>query len=213
MGESFVEMIRTAFRFLETEFDFAEVLFQEDLGKPYSGGWVEYGSPSTIVSIVVDKMEAVGPTYVGRVKDRPGFGRMSRITLDTICEFALTTPQERLRLASRDSEELKRDWSDIAKRVLVGMSSLRQASSKVAPSSTEALLVSDAQLLREFGEPYLRGDFSKWLELCEFQWNWLVGSELSNWSWAEEPTVEKAEAMFHRTRAYLQALRHEHSRE
>ena len=211
MADSVVEVIKTTFRFLEAEYGFGTVTSREDQGKPYLGGWVEYASSATLVSIVVERLEIVLPPYVARASDRGRFKGDGRIELDRICEFALTTPPARLRLASRDLEELRIAWKEVVEPIRVDQASLGAEESLVdIRARLESELSAYAQLLSKCGEPYLRGDFTSWLELHEYRWNWLVANQIvHNMRWGEALTVENAEARLEGSRAYLEHLRRE----
>lgn len=213
MAESIVAQIKSAFRFLEAEYGLNVMLSREDEGKPYLGGWVEYTSPLTVVGVVVEKMGDVLSPYVGRARDQDAFKHEGRISLDRIYEYDVTTSQERMLLASHNPEELKRAWKAVVEpRGLDLLALIAQDSSVASDSREETELKAYAQVLMKHGEPFLRGDFSSWLELHEYKWNWLVATQIAHdMRWGEELTTENAEARLEGTRAYLEALRREHN--
>lgn len=65
-------------------------------------------------------------------------------------------------------------------------------------------------LMKEHAEQYLRGDFSNWLELCEYRWHWLIASEFAHGrAWGEELTFKNVEARFSKLGNYIEHLRRE----
>jgi len=214
MSESVVAAIKSAFGFLERDFGFAVSSSSEDAGKPFLGGSVRYVSSFAEVSVIVERMQIPLPPQIARVKDLAEFKRDFRISLDRIREYRLIPSQTRMRLASRDPEELKEGWKEVVKASLVGMPAIPPVESQPdTDSRIAARLDADAHLLRKYGEPYLRGDFSDWLGLCEYDWYHLIAGEIAqNRRWGEELTIENVERRFSRFRTYLEHLRREAGR-
>ena len=212
MTKNFVTLVRSSFNFLKDEYGFTESVAQEDQARHFYGGYVSFSSPTTVIAIAIDR-GVLGPPSIARTKDRGIFKHEGPISLDRIYEYAVTTPQDRSRLASHDSEQLKIAWNTIveANRVNLNLPRMTEGDTLPSDSRLEVELDAYARLLRQYGEPFLRGDFSNWLDLHEYVWHWLVATEIvHDMRWGEELTVENVEARFGRLRVYLEALRHEY---
>lgn len=218
MAESIVAQIRSAFRFLEAEYGFTAGFSKEDEGKPYLGGEVEYASSLTVVGVGVERLGVVLPPDIARAKDQVEFKRAGRISLDRIYEYAVTTRQERSRLASRNLEELKKAWKEVVEPNRLDLLGLIAADGSLASDSREETeLRAYAHILRKYAEPFLRGDFSDWLELHEYEWNCLVAGEMVSGRFSERGrgggvTASEAEERFWSYRVYLEALRREYGK-
>ena len=211
MTTGFLPLVHAAFNFLEDEYGLATMTEDEDKTRRFYGGFVSYASDRTVVTIAVDRGVLTSPA-IGRAKDFGVSGGLGHINLDRIYEFTVSTPQERSRLASRDLGELKSAWRSVVKERRLDLQhfGLVRIPAQTFESEIAAGLIAYARVLKEYADPYLRGDFSNWVELCEYEWHRLVAGEVvNNRRWGEELSVENVELRFPRLRAYLERLRSE----
>ena len=114
-------------------------------------------------------------------------------------------------MGSRNADQVKSAWESVVvanERRFQRMMLDLKANEEI-PTAELPLRVY-AELLRRVGAPYLRGDFSSWLAVHEYNWNWLVAHEIvNNIGWGEEITAENVERRFLNVREYLQGLRKE----
>jgi len=214
MTKSFSALVQSAFRFLEEEFGFVVTRVDEDEHRRFFGSYVEYASPHSIVGLTLDR-GIVSIPEISRVADVDRFKATGRISLDRILEYSTSTPEDLARLASRDFEEIKKAWE-----VVVAENQRRRhrlmsnVGSRLSDSEVDRRLARYASLLKEYGEPFLRGDFSTWLSLHEYYWHWLIAHEIvHDMRWGEDLTFENIEKRFSNVREYLHALRKEYGRE
>lgn len=213
MAKGVVERVKSAFRFLEADYGFSVRIAHEDEEGPHLGGWVEYSTPLTVVSVVIEKLGLLVAPEIVRTKDEAEFRHESGISLERIYEYATSTSTERKRLASRDSGKLREAWKVFERpSPLESVEFDRRAGSHTADSRLDVELNAYAQLTRKYGEQLLLGNFSSWLELQEFKWDWLVGNYILSRR-GKAVSAAEVEAIFWRTRNYLEALRREYGRD
>ena len=214
MGNSFITAARVAFQYLEEEFGLRISKVQENERRPSSDAYIEYSSTSCVVALSADR-GAIVPPVVSRMADQGKYKHEGGLTLDRICEYRRAKPQDVARLSSRDFDEIKRAWQAVVeendRREYRMMMAAKAGRTDI---TSQVRLTVYAGLLREYGEPFLRGEFSTWLALHEYNWHWLVAQEIvQDMRWGEELTFENIEKRFSNVREYLYALRKEYGRE
>jgi len=212
-----IPKVETGFQFLQSEFGFAKAFSQEDEKMPQRGCWVQYVSPTTVVNVVIDEWGRVLAPDIGRTKDRTDSEAVGNVSLRQVYQYETTTPEERELLLSQDLSVLSNGLEVVQKRALAFS---RLIGSEAVPDGdlqTAMQIEAHARLLRQYGEPLLRGDFSSWLAIHEFVLRWLVAGEMVSGRFSERGrgggvTASEAEARFWRSREYIQALREEFGR-
>ena len=214
MTGEYVEQIRSAFAFLQEEYRFAETTVRRDR-PPREGCDIEYRSSQTIVGIVVDEWGTVWSPTIGRLADMGAFGSAGIVSLDRIWEQKRAHARDLSMLASHNPEDVREAWERV---VVAGQLEMRRTMEATSPTtgeeSTESRLAAYAALLKQYGEPFLRGDFSSWLSLQEHSWHWLVAGEVVRDVRGEKRhTLKELEGRFSNVAEYLQALRREYGRD
>jgi hypothetical protein len=212
--ESLIPKIETGFRFLQSEYGFAKAFSRQDEKMPPRGCWVQYESPTTVVSVVIDEWGRVLAPEIGRAKDRTDADAVGNISLRQVYEYETTTAEERALLLSQDLSVLSNGLEVVRKRALAFSSLIGSEASPDGDFQTARQIEAHARLLRQYGEPLLRGDFSSWLAIHEYALRWLVAGEMVSGRFSERGrgggvTASEAEARFWRSREYIEALREE----
>lgn len=212
MSQAFAALVRSTFAFLVDEFGFDILDEKEDDKRPFYWGSVMLGSSATVISVDVDRGVLGSPT-IGRRMDVADFGSVASISLDRIYEFQQTSDPERSQLSSGDPEKMTRAFRESIEPKLVNLRNREFTADGFASMDLriEHTLQVYSRLMKEHAEQYLQGDFSNWLELCEYVWYWLIASEFANdRRWGEELTLENVERRFSKLRKYLGHLRGEY---
>jgi hypothetical protein len=128
-------------------------------------GFVEFQSHTTFVSVA-------GEWYVtevrfGRVMDDRKFA----ISAELVHEFLSLTPEQREIVCSRDP----RDKHEA--RLLIASKQLHYEKREFANGAeeTEHEVIDHARWLRQYADPFLRGDFSLWLAIHKYRLAKMIG--------------------------------------
>ena len=217
MTKGLIPKVEIGFLFLQSEFGFAKAFSREDEKMPQRGCWVQYVSPTTVVGVVIDEWGRVLAPEIGRAKDRTDTEAVGNVSLRHVYEYETITQEERELLLSQDLSVLSNGLEVVNRRAL---DFSRLVGSEAVPDGdlqTAKQVDAHARLLRQYGEPLLRGDFSSWLAIHEYVLRWLVAGEMVSGRFSERGrgggvTAAEAEGRFWRSRDYIQALREEFGR-
>lgn len=158
METSFVEMVQNKFQFLINDFGFKQVTAQESPRDERWEGAVQYTTEKTYIDLNLTRGETPS-LLIGRAKDK----RRHLLPIQVIYEYInLTDEEKRIVLNSRVSRQ-------------VAILLREKQFSNLVPQTGDVNEKKELQLdiyvwsLREYASPMLRGDFSKWLGIWEYQ--------------------------------------------
>jgi hypothetical protein len=208
---TFLPLAKTYFQYLIDDYGFRIVA--EEAGGPHNTedeGTITYENNTTFVHI---GSELPGFTVIlGRVRDKGKFF----MGLKMLHEFLTFKPDEKLLLLSREPADNERIRAEITSK------NLSYLSSPVTGDiirDYENSLQDYARWLREYADPLLRGDFSFWLEACQYVVNWQRAEMArsgrdeyrSGTDIDKDGNVYKVErrSIFYRQLEYIEALRKE----
>ena len=171
MQETFNMMVIEHFGYLVSEYNFQ---VDKDLQKDPDfklEGFVEYQSPTTSVSVAGEwyGMEV----SFGRVMDDRKFA----LSVELVYEYLSLTPEQRGIVCSHDPRH-KREA-----KLLVASQQLQYEKREFSNCAerTEQEVIDHARWLRQYAEPFLRGDFSLWLEIYEYKLAKMIGEVRQSW--------------------------------
>ena len=134
-------------------------------------GFVEFQSPTTFVSVA-------GEWYAtelrfGRIMDDRKFA----LSVGLVHEFLSLTPEQRQIVCSRDPRQKKEA------RQLIASQQLQYEKREFTndPEQTEQEVIDHARWLRQYADPFLRGDFSLWLPIHEYRLAKMIGEVRQSW--------------------------------
>ena len=136
-------------------------------------GIVEYTSPTTIVSIVGGLFDV--EVSFGRVGD----DRKYLVSIGLLHEFLSITLEEREIICSREPRHKRES------RLLIASKQLHYEKNGLAhgDEETESWVADHARWLRQYADPFLRGDFSLWLAIHEYRLAQMIGEVRQSWKW------------------------------
>jgi hypothetical protein len=203
-------LIRSAFAFLEKGYGFTEASARAGTQRR-SDCEIEYRSRSLSVWVAIDEWGTVWSPTIGRIADPGERTRASGTPVDRLWEYSRASREDLALLASRDRGFVRKGWEgvvvprEIEKNELVGRANLLGTEGRA-----RMILERYAEMLSEYGEAFLRGDFSSWLGVQEYCWHWLVAGELvRDQDTGDRHTLEEIEARFVGFRTYIESLRRE----
>lgn len=162
MKASFFSMAMKHFQYLISEYGFTVNKVERSERDPVIEGRIEFETPYTFVTVSGEQW-GVGAS-VGRMKDD-----RYRFFLDprTIYEYQSLTEAEKQLVCSFDRKD------DRKARILMHQLKLihHKNDSNSVVEDIESQLADYSKWLRQYAEPFLRGDFSRWLEIYEFTVN------------------------------------------
>lgn len=134
-------------------------------------GVVEYVSPTTFVSIVGGLFDV--EVSFGRVGD----DRKYSLSIGLLHEFLSITPEEREIICSHDPRHKKEA------RLLIASKQLHHEKHGLAhgDEETECWVADHARWLRQYADPFLRGDFSLWVAIHEYKLAKMIGEVRQSW--------------------------------
>lgn len=160
MKTTFFSIVMKYFQYLSTDYDFKIKKLEESERHPDNEGRVEFESPTTFVTVSSEQWTV--SAHVGRVKDNKYY-----YFLDprTIYEYFALTEYDKQLVCSQNPED------DREARILLNRIALlhKKNDSSNHISSIEKQLDDYSNWLRQYAEPFLRGDFSRWLEIYEYR--------------------------------------------
>ena len=134
-------------------------------------GFVEYQSPTTFVS-VAGEWYGIEVSF-GRVMDDRKFA----LSAELVHEFLSLTPEQRQIVCSLNPRHKKEA------RQLIASQQLQYEKREFASGADrrEHELMHHACWLRQYADPFLRGDFSLWLPIHEYRLARMIGEVRQSW--------------------------------
>ena len=172
-------------------------------------GFVDFQSPTTFVS-VAGEWYGVEVSF-GRVVDDRNFA----VSVGLVHEFLSLTPEQREIVCSRDP------WCKHEARQLIASKQLQYEKHEFTNGAqeTEHQIIDHARWLRQYADPFLRGDYSLWLAIHEYKLARMIGEVRQSWKreisrrfvglTAGRKAVYVQEHMFQRDVDYLARLKAE----
>lgn len=158
MINTFVEKVTKCFVFLAEEYKFDITFMENSKRGPEVEGLVVFSSKTTRVRVNGEN-GGVGVGF-GRVKDRVD----QNLTPQIVYEFNKISEIEKRIVLSHNMTDDKRARDIIWSKKLPSGSRLDDMEQNVIRQLSE-----QAHWLQLYAEPFLRGDFSNWLEIFEYQ--------------------------------------------
>ena len=208
MKTTFFSMVMNHFQYLVTTYGFTIKKVDESERARDIEGRIEFENPTTFVTVSSEQW-TVG-AIVGRAKDDK-----YRFFIDpaTIHEYTVLTESDKKVLCSFDPKEEKKA------RALIHQTRLLHSKSNTdsAIEDINGRLADYSRWLRQFAEPFLRGDFSKWLEIYEYKVNRTRAAYIRSGKNELVRTVGQNKdariSIFQNSLNYLEKLREEYGRE
>jgi hypothetical protein len=160
MKTTFFSMVMNNFQYLIAEYGFAVIRTENSEHHPEIEGRIEFETTTTFVTVSSEQW-AVGAA-VGRVKDDK-----YRFFLNpaTIHEYIVLTESDKKLVCSLDAKDNRKAKTIIHQTRL--LHSKDNHNSVIEDINSQ--LADYSRWLRQYAEPFLRGDFSQWLELYEYK--------------------------------------------
>jgi hypothetical protein len=171
MQETFNMMVIEHFGYLVSEYNFQVSKSLQNDPDFRLEGLVEFQSPTTFVFVAGEwyGMEV----RFGRVIDDRKFA----ISADLVHEFLSLTPEQRQIVCSRDPQ-----YRHDAK-LLVASKQLQHEKCEFTNGAeeTEHEVIDHARWLRQYADPFLRGDLSLWFPIHEYRLARMIGEVRQSW--------------------------------
>ena len=205
MKTTFFSMVMNNFQYLVDEYGFAVIKAENSERNPEIEGRVEFETPTTFVTVSSEQW-AVGAA-VGRLKDDK-----YRFFLNpaTIHEYIVLTESDKKLVCSLDAKDNRKAKAIIHQTRL--LHSKDNSNSVIEDINSQ--LADYSRWLRQYAEPFLRGDFSQWLELYEYK---VIRSRAAHIRSGKEELVrvtgrnkDERESIFQSILDYLEKLREEY---
>ena len=160
MKTTFFSMVMNNFQYLVDEYGFAVIKAENSERNPEIEGRVEFETPTTFVTVSSEQW-AVGAA-VGRLKDDK-----YRFFLNpaTIHEYIVLTESDKKLVCSLDAKDNRKAKTVIHQTRL--LHSKDNSNSVIEDINSQ--LADYSRWLRQYADPFLRGDFSQWLKLYEYK--------------------------------------------
>lgn len=171
MQKTFNKMVLKHFEYLVSDYGFrVDKNWQRDPDIRWEG-IVEYVSPTAFVSIEGGWVDV--EVNFGRVGD----DRKYSVSIGLLHEFLSITPEERKTICSYDPRRKKEA------RLLIASKQLHYEKNGLAhgEEETESWVADHARWLRQYADPFLRGDFSLWLAIHEYKLAKMIGEVRQSW--------------------------------
>jgi hypothetical protein len=171
MQKKFNMMVIDHFGYLVSEYHFWLGKILDHDPDSMLEGFVEFQSPTTFVS-VADEWYATEVRF-GRVMD----DRKIAISAELVHEFLFLTPEKRQIVCSLDPRHKKEA------RQLIAFKQLQYEKSEFAnyDDRREHELMQQARWIRQYADPFLRGDFALWLTVHEYRLAKMIGEVRQSW--------------------------------
>ena len=171
MQKTFNGMVIMHFGYLVSEYNFQ---VDKDLQKDPDfrlEGFVEFQSPTTFVSVAGEWYDT--EVSFGRAIDDRTFA----ISAELVHEFLSLTPEQRQIVCSLDPRHKKEA------RWLIASQQLQYEKREFANGADrrEHELMQHARWIRQYADPFLRGDFSLWLAIHEYKLAKMIGEVRQSW--------------------------------
>jgi hypothetical protein len=134
-------------------------------------GYVEFQSPTTFVAVAGEWYDV--EVSFGRVVDDRKFA----LSIGLVHEYLSLTPEQRQLVCSRDPRHKKES------RLLIASQQLQYEKREFTNCAerTEQEVIDHARWLRQYADPFLRGDFSLWLPIHEYRLAKMIGEVRQSW--------------------------------
>lgn len=171
MQKTFNKMVLEHFGYLVSDYDFqVSRSWQRDPDFRLEGV-VEYVSPTTFVSIIGGFIDV--EVSFGRIGDEPKYS----VSIGLLHEFLSITSKEREIICSHEPRHKKES------RLLIASKQLHYEKHGLAhgDEETESWVADHARWLRQYADPFLRGDFSLWVAIHEYKLAKMIGEVRQSW--------------------------------
>ena len=208
METTFFSMVMKHFQYLITDYGFSVKKVEKSERAPEIEGRIEFESSTTFVTVSGEQWGV--DVCVGRVKDDKYY-----YFLDprTIYEYVSLTEADKRLVCSLDPMDDRKARMIIHQKRLLH----NKKDSNSIVDNIESQLVNYSKWLHQYAEPFLRGDFSHWLEIYEFTINRQraehVRSGKEEFVRAIGRNKDERESIFQSSLDYLERLREEYGRE
>lgn len=164
-------MVLAHFGYLVSEYNFWVEKILDNDPDVMREGFVEFQSPATFVSVA-------GEWYGTEI----GFGRaiddrQFALSVGLVHEFLFLTPEQRQIVCSLDPRHKHEAKLLIACRQL----HYEKREFTNGGEETEHKVIHHARWLRQYADPFLRGDFSLWLAIHEYKLARMIGEVRQSW--------------------------------
>jgi hypothetical protein len=156
---TFTEKAKKHFQFLVDKYGFTINHEQVSDRSPSWEGVVQYTSRTTFVDINKEAMSGVGVGF-GRLKD----AKKPSLTAKIVYEYKALSSQERAIVLSFNPQDDAKASKLVQSKGLPWSGRLDDAEEELEHQLTE-----EARWLCQYADPFLRGDFSQWKEIFEYQ--------------------------------------------
>ena len=205
MKTLFSSIVMDYFQYLVTEYSFAITKTEELERAPEIEGRIEFETSMTFV--IVSSEQWTISVGLGRLQDD-----RYRFFLDplTIHEYNMLTVSDKKLVCSLDPQDDRQ-----AKMILRRLSVLRNKNSSNGAVEDITNRLSDySKWLRQYAEPFLRGDFSQWLAIYEYKVSRMRAAHIRSGKEEFVRTTslarDKRISIFQNNLAYLENLREEY---
>jgi hypothetical protein len=171
MQKTFNMMVIDHFGYLVSEYHFWVGKILDHDPDIMLEGFVEFQSPTTVV-FVAGEWYATEVRF-GRVMDDRKFA----ISAELVHEFLFLTPEQRQIVCSLDPRQKQEA------RRLIASQQLQYEKREFANDADrrEHELMQHACWIRQYADPFLRGDFSLWLPIHEYRLARMIGEVRQSW--------------------------------
>jgi hypothetical protein len=171
MQKTFNMMVLEHFEYLVSEYNFRVEKDLQDDPDFRLEGFVEFQSPTIFVSVAGEWYGT--EVSFGRVIDDRKFA----ISAELVHEFLSLTPEQRQIVCSLDPQDKKEA------RQLIASKQLQHEKHEFANGAEEKEyeVIDHARWLRQYADPFLRGDFSLWLAIHEYRLAKMIGEVRQSW--------------------------------
>ncbi len=207
METTFFSLVMNHFQYLITKYGFAAKKMEKSERAPEAEGRIEFETSTTFVTVTSEQWTV--SVSIGRVQDD-----RYRFFLDpqTIYEYITLTPSDKRLVCSLDPKDDAK-----AKMILrqARLSHNKNTSNNVV-EDVNSKLADYSKWLRQYAEPFLRGDFSQWLAIYEYKVSRMRASHIRSGKEEFVRTTTRANdkrvSIFQSNLDYLEKLRKEYEK-
>ncbi len=161
MTITFTERVKKHFQFLVDEYGFTISHEEGSDRAPDTEGVVKYSSRTTLVGIEKEAMSGGVGVWFCRLKDA---AKRAALSASLIYEYRSLSAKEKAIMLSYHPKDDARARDLVWSKGLPWGTRLDNAETEL-----DRQLSDEARWLRKYADPFLRGDFSRWLELYEYK--------------------------------------------
>jgi hypothetical protein len=171
MQETFNMMVIEHFGYLVSEYHFWVGKILDHDPDIMLEGFVEFQSPTTFVSVAGEWYGT--EVSFGRATDERKF----TLSVELVHEFLSLSPEQREIVCSPDPQHKHEA------RLLIASKRLHYEKREFTnrTEETEHEVIDHARWLRQYADPFLRGDFSLWLPIHEYRLARMIGELRQSW--------------------------------